>query len=213
MTLVYTYSNLNTFKNVCPHQFFRRYVKKDIKFVESEAIKWGNEVHTAFEHRVVGGKPLPLPMQQWEHFAKPLDGRGARCEVKLGITREGKSCDYWAKDVWLRGKVDVVVANGDAAIILDWKTGSSKFESSFELEVGALLLKAQHPALDRIAGRYVWLKEDRLGQDYDLSNTQVTFHNVHGIVSEIEQGGFVKRPSGLCGWCDVMDCEHNKKGK
>ncbi len=35
--LVYSYSLLNNYANVCPHQTWRRYVKKDQKFVPSAA--------------------------------------------------------------------------------------------------------------------------------------------------------------------------------
>ncbi len=47
--LVYSYTFLHTYKNVCPHQAYRRYILKDQPYVETAAMKWGNEVHAAFE--------------------------------------------------------------------------------------------------------------------------------------------------------------------
>jgi len=213
--LIYTYTNLNTFDNVCPHQFYRRYIVKDIPYVETDAMRWGNQVHTAFEHRLAGGKPLPVEMQQWEHFAEPFDNRTVKVEIKLAIDSNGASVGYWDKAAWLRGKIDAVVLNETGAVIIDWKTGGSKYEDALELEISALLLRSKYPRLERIMGRYVWLKEDRLGQSYDLSNTHATLERVKAIVTKIEQerrvGEFEKRRSGLCGWCDVLDCENNKK--
>ena len=72
--IVYTYTMLSTYKN-CGHQMFRRYVKKDLPYVETPEMKWGKDVHSAFEHRVASGRPLPHTMHQWEEFARPYDGR------------------------------------------------------------------------------------------------------------------------------------------
>ena len=55
----------------------------------------------------------------------------------------------------------------------DWKFGSSKYEDPFELEVGAVLLQAKYPKATKLVGRYVYPVENKLGQMYDLSATQI----------------------------------------
>jgi len=210
--IVYTYTMLSAYKN-CGHQMFRRYVKKDIPYVETPEMKWGKDVHTAFEHRVGSGKPLPTIMQQWESFAAPFDSRGAVTEQKLGFTHEGRSTGFWDSDCWFRGVVDLTLKNGSTAYINDWKTGGSKFEDPFELEIGALLLKAKYPELKLVRGSYTWLKENRVSQPYDLSRFRDTWDEINRLVELVEEdrkvGYFEKKQSGLCqGWCDVKDCEH-----
>jgi|GEM_PF-1302039 len=212
--LIYTYSMLNAYKN-CGHSMFRRYIKKDIPYVQSPEAKWGDEVHQAFEYRVGGGKPLPQNMQAWEQFARPFDGRGALVEQKLGITKTGQPTGFWDNDCWFRGKVDLAIVNGAKAYILDWKSGNSKYEDPFELEVGALLLKAKHREIEFISGSYCWLKENRLGQGYDLSKFRDTWNEINRLVGKIEAdralNEFEKKQSGLCkGWCSVTDCEFNQ---
>ena len=191
---------------------YRRYLKKDIKYVQSPEAKWGDDVHVALEHRVGSGKPLPQTMEQWEAFARPFDNRGAICEQKLGITKEGRTTGYWDSDCWFRGKVDVSIFHGVKAFINDWKTGGSKYEDPFELEVGALLLKAKYPELTTVKGAYTWLKENRVGQPYDLSRFRDTWNEINRLVSKIEadrvSGEFIKNKSGLCGWCEIIDCEN-----
>jgi hypothetical protein len=220
--LVYSYSNLNCYENVCPYQFYERYIKKSIPFVETEAMRYGTKVHEALEHRIAHNKPLHPDFARWEPFAKPFDafhdgGEQAICvELKLGITATGLRCDFFDHaNVWLRGKLDVVVVNGNTAYLADWKTGGSKYEDRFELDVGALMLHAAKPSLEKIAGNYVWLKENRLGEMYDLSDTRHAWTKVTGIIKRIERdrktGQFEKRPGPLCGFCDVKHCEHNKK--
>ncbi len=210
--IVYTYTMLSAYKN-CGHQMFRRYVKKDIPYVETPEMKWGNDVHSAFELRISSKKPLPLDMQQWEQFAAPYDVRTVRCEYKVGTTREGRAADYWDSNCWFRGRIDLAIQAEEKAFINDFKTGGSKYEDPFELEVGALLLKIKHPEIKVVKGHYTWLKENRVGQLHDLSNFRATWTEINRLVSKIEAdralGEFEKKQSGLCrGWCDVKDCEH-----
>ena len=107
--LVGSYTILNAYKN-CPHQMYRRYIAKDLgPFVETEAIAFGNAVHKAFEDRIRARKPLPANMQQWEQFALPFDGRRVLVEEKLGMTADGRACDFWDQHCWFRGKADAVI--------------------------------------------------------------------------------------------------------
>lgn len=211
--LVFSYTFLDTYDNKCPYLAAQRYVYRTTKYVETPQMKWGNEVHAAFEHRVGGGKPLPVDMQQWEPFATPFDGTGAKTETKAAITKEGQPTKYFGDNTWLRGKLDCVVINGTAAYLADWKTGSSKYEDPFELEVGALLLQAANPQLTTIKGQYAWLKDNRMGMLYDLSNTQATWQKVHQIASRVEadkaSGNFEKKRTPLCKWCELFTCENN----
>jgi hypothetical protein len=210
--LVGTYSILNAYKN-CPEQMQRRYIAKDLgPFVETPEMAWGNKVHAAFEHRVGAKKPLPVEMQQWEQFAVPFDAHKVVVEQKLAVTSAGHPCDFWDKLVWFRGKADLVFLQGEKAYLCDWKAGSSKYEDPFELATQAVLLHAKHPHLRKFVGNYIWLKENRVGQMHDLSDTRETWRTICRLMGEIDadrqKGRWEKRKSGLCSWCNVTDCEN-----
>jgi hypothetical protein len=132
----------------------------------------------------------------------------------LGLTKEGTPCDFFDKNVFFRIKLDAPIVAGEHALLLDWKTGSSKYESPFELELGGMALHALYPQLRNIKGRYVWLRESRLGKEHDCSNTLQTWNSVNArmrnVESAIERNDFPKTPGPLCGWCPVKDCEHNR---
>jgi hypothetical protein len=213
--LVYSFTLLNTYRNICPHQAYRRYIKKDLPFIETGAMQFGNKVHSALELRVGGGKPLPQDMHQWEKFAAPFYALKAKAEMKLGITAGGHTCDFFAKDVWLRGKADVVVTSGDHAFLADWKTGSAR-EDPFELEIQGLLLHAKFPQLKSIEGAFVWLKDGRVGQKHNVSHTRDTLTYVQRIAADLEEdtrnGEFEKRRGGLCPYCPCSDCENFSGG-
>jgi hypothetical protein len=211
--LVLSYTVLAAYKN-CGHAMFRRYIARDVPFVASEASDWGNTVHSAFERRVGSHVPLPENMQKWEPLLTGLDERGAVVEQKLGFSRDANPCGFFDNDVWVRVKIDLYLMQGAKAYLLDWKTGNSKYEDPFELEIQALALKLKFPELVEVKGRYVWLKEDRPGQAFDLSRFQATWAEIERLdkmIREDQVKGFSKHKSGLCGWCDVRDCEHNTK--
>lgn len=210
---VYSYTNLHCYDDVCPYQFFRTYIKKDIPYVATVEMDFGKKVHTAMEQRIGGGKPLPAEMRQWEKFAAPFDVWKPRVEVKLGITRDGKPTGFFDKDVAGRGMADVVVMQNTSAMIFDHKTGKSKYEHPFELEIHAMFLKAANPQLTKVSGSFIWLKEDRMGSPHDLSDFNSTWARVNNTVERIEDdmasGEWEKKRNPLCGWCRVFDCEHN----
>lgn len=212
MSLVGTFTQLSAFLN-CEHAMYRRYIKKDLgPYVQSPEAKWGDDVHVAMERRIGSQAPLPEKMRQWECFAAPFDGLVPAVEQKLAITKEGKATGFWDKDAWFRGKADLTVINGVTAYFLDWKTGKSNYEDPFELETGALLLKAKRPQLTKICGSYAWLKENRIGTLYDLSDFEGTWRRVKDLMGQIEAKKpeeFAKHKSGLCGWCAVKDCENH----
>jgi hypothetical protein len=211
--IVYSFTLLKT-ADTCLYKCFRQYIKRDLPFDKTPEIEWGNKVHTAMEHRL-GGKPLPQDMQHWEPLVVAYVERGAHAEKKMGITREGKPTGFFDKDVWLRCKIDATMAVQQAAFVADWKTGGSKYEDPFELEIQALTLKAAIPSLGRIAGHFVWLKENRVGEIHDLSDFASTWASINNKVEVIEDcmksGEWPKMKNPLCGWCGVLNCENNPK--
>ena len=80
---------------------------------------------------------------------------------------------------------------------------------------GRLTCRTQHPTLTTIVGQYAWLKEDRLGELHDLSETNRTWDRCNKLLSQMEvakgAGYWPKIEGPLCAWCDVADCEFNKK--
>ncbi len=211
--LVASHTFLDTFAR-CPKQAYHKYVVKDLPFVETEAMKWGNRVHDALEKRVRDRAPLPEGMEAYEKFASPLDLHAYKLvEHKLGMTKDGRSSSFFGEQVWCRGKVDVALINGRTAFILDWKTGKRR-EDPAELERFAYLLRACFDALERFVGRYVWLKEDRLGDEHRLDPDR-RLEADRRLMEQVEALQARGEPwpaheNGLCRqYCDVVSCPFN----
>ena len=114
---------------------------------------------------------------------------------------------------WGRGKLDVLLLSPPAAFLVDWKTGKVK-EDKRELEQQALLVRANYPEIHRISGCYVWLKESKMGPVYDLTDVNRVYHATVAQMRQAEiyekAGDWPKTPNPLCGWCNVIDCEHRR---
>lgn len=223
---VASHTFLNDWDN-CPHKAMRKYIKKDLpKQPQTSQMKWGNEVHSAFEVRIKHGTSFPTHMEQYEQIAAPLIRAGASAEKMLGIDANGARCDFFAPNVWLRGKIDATVLRsaqtpvgellGGKAAIFDWKTGKRREETA-ELLTHAVLLKAWVPTVQKITAHYVWLQDNEVGRAHDVSDTEAKLADIRSTMNTvkncIEIENFPKRPNPLCGYCDVMDCEHNRKGR
>jgi hypothetical protein len=213
---VASHSFLNDWDN-CPHKAFRKFIKKDLpKFVQTKEMKWGNDVHSAFEVRIKHGTGFPAGMEKFEAIAAPLVSAGAKAEKMLGITADGKVCDFFAPDVWLRGKIDATLTRDATAAIFDWKTGKRREEKA-ELETHGVLLKAWMPTVQKITAHYVWLQDGEVGKAHDVSDTENKLRQIRHTMLDVKNcmdvEDFPKRPNPLCGWCDVMDCNHNRKGR
>jgi hypothetical protein len=210
MTFAYSYSFLNDFRN-CPHKAFRKYVKRDLPKEESEALAEGIRVHYELEQFINSGVK-PEVGEFGRFVAEKLRERGAEAEKKLGMSKQRVAAGFWDAGVWLRGKIDSLIVEGDTALITDWKTGKKR-EDPFELKVQALLVQTSYP-VTYIYGSYVWLKDEDVGQVYDLSGVTGAHSEVCAITHKAEKcgeaGEWPKNPNPLCGWCPVKDCEYNR---
>jgi hypothetical protein len=213
----WSYSFLHSY-DVCQHQAYRTYVKKDIEFISSPQSDYGTSVHKALEARFKGEK-LPAEYVDYESYVRPIESfptEEKHYEWKLGILEDGSSCNFYDEDVWGRGVLDVCMINGPTAMLFDWKTGKIR-EDPTELELHAILVKAHRPYLTKILGRYMWLKFNKLGLVHDLSDTVVKLAYVRGVMERAKQnfrvGAWQRHENVLCKWCAVIDCPFNKRNE
>jgi hypothetical protein len=192
------------------------YIARDVEREESNALRWGNYVHEALEKHINGSEALPDNLQHYRHLYTFPAGYDVEAELMLGMREDGSPCTFFADDVWLRGKIDVVVTpelRPTYAILIDHKTGKSKREDPYELELHAALLKAHRPQLTSIKGWYNWLHYNKMGMVHDLSDTAAVLDGIRWTRQAIEHAfslgaeAFPPRQSGLCPYCPVKACE------
>lgn len=209
----WTYSHLDQFEQ-CPRRFAEVKVHKKYTEPPSEHIKWGNEVHGAFEKRVVESVPLPDGMKQWEGIAVQLAALPGEkfTEMRMAIDKAFKPCDYWHS--WSRGQPDLLVVNDTKAAVVDYKTGKRK--PTEQLELYALYVFAYYPSVEQVDTAFVWLKDRKIDRKkLTRAEVAVTWQSflprVAKLESAYERDSWPARPSGLCkGWCPVSGCEHHR---
>ena len=205
----WSYTMLSDF-GTCPHRAFRKYVKKDLPREEKSPEQiYGTRVHEGLATAINACLVQPSK-EPWAQFVNPMIAAGAKAEVRLAMTRDGGPCGYW-DNPWGRGAADVVIRRGSTVVLYDWKTGKQR-EDPRELAIQALLLKANHPEITTVIGAYVWVKENKLGQQHDVSNFQRTYNGTlasTNAMHECEASGHWPKTKGpLCGYCPVRDCEN-----
>lgn len=197
----------------CMKKAYHKYIAKDLpKEEKSREQLHGIAVHEAFERAINKGGWNEISTR-YKALADPFIALKATAEHKFGMSEDRKGEPFFGKP-WGRGVCDVLVMpREDTAILADWKTGKVR-EDPRELACQALLLKANYPKITRIVGAYVWLKEDRLGEQYDLSNTDRAYYGTQATLKEmrtcLDEDDWPASPNPLCGWCPVKSCAHNK---
>lgn len=217
----WSYSALTSFET-CPKRHYLTRVSKEVVEPETDALRWGNNVHKALELRATEGKPLPVGMTQWEPIVARLlakheeQGGELLVERQIALNAKLQETEWFAKDVWVRGVVDVGLTKpGNTQVLaLDYKTGKQKHDMD-QLRLFAALLMHTFPDADIVHTGYVWLKtrkttRERFHRD-DLGSLWGEFiPRVNRLEQAYNENKWPAKPSGLCrAWCPCTSCEHN----
>ena len=212
----WSYSSLTAYET-CPRRFFLTRISKQVIEKQTEATLHGNEVHKAMENYVGGKAPLPEKYETYRPIADKLRLAPGKklLEYKFGLTRALKPTEFFAKDVWVRGVLDVGIVKDDEAIVLDYKTGKRKLDADqLKLFAGAAL--SLWPFAKRVKTGYIWLATDQMDtESFTRDDRQPIFQDfaarVHRMETSEKNDDWPAKPSGLCkNWCPVgkTNCEH-----
>lgn len=210
----WSYSQLTTFEQ-CRKKHYHLSVAKDVKDEDSDMSREGKLDHEALKARVVDGKPLPIERRHFEKIAArfaalPGEKKG---EMKLALNRDFEPVAYFAPDVWVRVVIDLLVVQGNTAILVDWKTGKKKVDPTQNALCAAVLARWM-PEIELFKTMYVWLNiPDITPKNYTLSKLPDVWAELTTRVARMEQArkttDYPATPSGLCrGWCPVKQCPH-----
>jgi len=218
--------------NTCPRAFRASYITREIKYSETVHTRFGIYVHGAIEARLKYDTPLPPELQ----FLEPIMARVSSfaglklVEAEVCITKDMRACKWRDKNVWQRGKADLIlvdVVNG-WAVVIDWKTSKGKSDRDRERfgdddaliqgRVLALCTAITHQ-VNRVFTVFVYPFKPGVASavvtEYIPSNsTQMGPHYMMCTEFEMAQkrGNYPAKTSGLCkAHCDVRTCQHNQR--
>jgi len=205
----WSYSALTAFET-CPRRFQLTRVTREVKEPQTEATMWGNKVHKALELYAKGEQALPQDFKKYQRYVdKILSREGKRViEEKVALDKNLRPTTWMAKNVWVRGVIDIGVVGSEKAYLLDWKTGKRKMDSD-QLMLFAALAFAMYPWIDKVTTGFIWLKEGKFDKEV-FTRSQLTeiwgeFHpRLSRMAHAYAEDKWTPRPSGLCReWCPV----------
>jgi hypothetical protein len=213
----WSFSRLKAFED-CPRRYHETMVKKDWPEEKSEMLEWGDTVHKAMASALRSGEKLPTKFKIFQHWIDKVNRTKGELliedDCQWAITREMKPTTWFSKTVWLRCIADAVKLDGDAALVVDWKTGKSLNGDPIQLMLTSLMMFLQFPELKCVRSDFIWLQED-------CQTTQVLYRNecaeqwanlmprVIRLENATFQEKFPPQPGRFCRrWCPVKSCEY-----
>jgi hypothetical protein len=212
----HSHSSLSQYET-CAYQYYRERVVKDIPRTSGAAAEWGTYVHECLENFVRDGTPLPTNVAQHEevaHKVRALSGV-TTCEAELCVNEHWLRVPWTDKSAWFRAKVDVMIERQpvNEILVVDWKTGSSKYGTKGQEERYAACLFMLYPWVETVKLRWMYLKDGAVARhEYKRAALDYVVSKILEPVAQIEHAfetdHWPKNPSGLCnGWCGVQDCD------
>jgi hypothetical protein len=212
----WSFSSLKDFIN-CPKQYHEVKIKQNFVKKVTEQMMYGTEVHKALEDYVRDGTPLAKNYQRFQSMMDVLRSTPGEHypEYKMALNANKERCDFDSPDYWVRGIVDLLVADYQQAYIVDYKTGSNRYPDPKQLKLMALMTYAHFPAVDHIkAGLLFITRNSFVPEEYrrsDISRLWAEFTpTLERLRLAYENSMWPPSPSGLCGWCPVNSCKFHR---
>ena len=214
--LPWSYSSLTAYET-CPRRFYLTRISKQVSEPQTEATQHGNEVHRALEKYVGGKADLPEKYDEYRPIADKLRSSPGKklLEFKFGLTKTLQPTEFFGKDVWVRGVLDVAVLTPKQAVVLDYKTGKRKLDTD-QLKLFAGAAFSLWPYAERVKTGYIWLQSKLIDTEVFRPEHKVAIFQefaarVHRMEESEKSDSWPAKPSGLCrNWCPVGRslCEH-----
>ena len=215
----WSHSSLKDFEG-CQRRYYEVKVLKNYPFTETEATRYGTQVHEAIEHYIMEGKPIPPEYAQFQPVVDAMlkkDGRKL-AEYQMALTVVLKPTDWKAKDVWVRGIADILVIDDEnlTAWVGDWKTGNNKYPDRDQLVLMSLMVFAHFPHIRKVNSALLFIvKNDMVKMSMAREDIDKHWWDYRERTARLEAcfANDVWNPNQtpLCGWCPVKTCEFNKK--
>ena len=98
----WSHSSLKDFEG-CQRRYHEVKVLKKYPFQETEATRYGNQVHKAIEDYIGEGKPIPAEYSQFQPVVDAMIKKNGRklAEYEMALTVDLKPTGWKDKDVWV----------------------------------------------------------------------------------------------------------------
>lgn len=215
----WSHSSLKDFEG-CARRYHEVKVLKNYPFTETDATRYGNQVHEALELYVRDGKPIPPEYAQFQPVVDSLLKKPGRAlaEYEMALDVELNPVGWRDKNVWVRGIADLLIVDDDnlTAWVADYKTGNNKYPDLEQLVLMSIMVFAHFPHIRKVNSALLFIVKNSMNK-MSMTRDQAEKHwwNYRERTAKLEAcfEHDVWNPSQtpLCGWCPVKTCEFNTK--
>lgn len=215
----WSHSALKDFEG-CQRRYYEVKVLKNYPFTETEATRYGNQVHEALELYVKEGKPIPPEYAQFQSVVDALLNKSGRklAEYEMALTTDLLPTSWEANNVWVRGIADLLIVDDEnlTAWVADYKTGNNKYPDRDQLVLMSIMVFAHFPHIRKVNSALLFLvKNDIVKAAMTANEAKKHWWNYRERYARLETAfsNNVWNPNQtpLCGWCPVKTCEFNSK--
>lgn len=214
--ITWSHSALKDYEN-CARKYHEVRVLKKHKQDKTEQIRYGEELHKAAEEYISG---VTLP-QQFAFIQPMLDALIAKegtkhAELQLALDVNLQPCEWFSKDAWVRGIVDLLILDGSIAWVVDYKTGSNRYPDKGQLDLMALLIFAHHPEVKQVNAALLFVVKNSIVKHKVMAaDAEGLWWDYRERIARIsaahDNSVWNPKQSGLCPWCPVTSCEFHPK--
>ena len=217
--VTWSHSSLKDYEG-CARRYHAVKILKLYPFQETEATRYGTQLHLAAEEYVRDGKPLP---PQFEFIKGTLDALLAKpgrklAEQKMALDEKLNPVGWFDKTVWVRGIADLLILDDDnlTAWVVDYKTGNNKYPDRDQLKLMSLMVFRHYPHIREVKSALLFVvKEDMVKHNMSIEEADAEWWKYRERVGRIgacmEADVWNPNRTPLCGWCPVKSCEFHKE--
>lgn len=215
----WSHSSLKDYEG-CSRRYHEVKVLKNYPFQETDATRYGTQVHEAIEFYIRDGKPIPPQYAQFQPVVDAMLGKPGRklAEHEMALTEDLRPCAWNARDAWVRGIADILIVDDDnlTAWVGDWKTGNNRYPDRDQLILMSLMVFAHFPHIRKVNSALLFIvKDDMVKMQMQRDQADAAWAKYRERVGRLEQSyaNDVWNPTQtpLCKWCQVTGCEFNPR--
>ena len=215
----WSHSSLKDFEG-CQRRYHEVKVLKNYPFQETEATRYGNQVHESLELYVRDGKPIPPEHAQFKDVVDSLLKKPGRklAEYEMALTSDLKVVGWKDPNVWVRGIADLLIVDDDnlTAWVIDYKTGNDKYPDRDQLVLMSIMVFEHFPHIRKVNSALMFIVKNSMVKMQMMRDAKhAAWWRYRERTARLEAcfANNVWNPNQtpLCKWCQVTGCEFNPK--
>jgi hypothetical protein len=144
-----------------------------------------------------------------QYGSEAVDGLGhVFAEYGAAFREDLSICEWWAKDAWLRVKLDALVLNYEggvpvSAVVVDLKTGKPRRDDKDQLSLFAFGVMLLYPTVEEVRSELWYCAGGELVNGVHLRSgfEHLKKEWLDKAAPMLADEEFLPTPNGLCSWC------------